>query len=325
MKIKEVLKSNSFIRDIGKKIKIYNEFRHDADEFSNEYLESAEKSGDHRYRIMLIVHSLEKGMCMKSPRPYGFEKVKQLKAILNSYPEDARESFEYRLGASALQSWVDFFDKNGWNNTDYYLAVKSFLTAIKFDSFNVGYRDFINPIKEENFEAFKNVLLSRHSVRDYKDCDFKQSDIDFAIKCFIEAPTACNRQMCRLIYVKDYNIKELLDDIIIGIPGVNKKTVHYFVVTYDLASFDYSGERQQGLFNAGLCTMNFVNGLHARGIGSCCLQWSNKHSEDKLVREKLGLRQSERIGIVIGAGYYLPNSRIPSSVRRSKNDVYREV
>lgn len=101
--------------------------------------------------------------------------------------------------------------------------------------------------------------------------------------------------------------------------------VRYFIVTYDLAAFHYSGERQQGLLNAGLCTMNFVNGLHARGIGTCCLQWSNKHSEDILVRNKLSLEKSERIGVIIGAGYYLETSKIPCSVKRNIVDIYREV
>lgn len=71
--------------------------------------------------------------------------------------------------------------------------------------------------------------------------------------------------------------------------------------------------------------MNFVNGLHAKGIGSCCLQWSNKRNEDVEVRTKLRLRESERIGIVIGAGYYLEKNVIPCSARRNINEVFRIV
>lgn len=39
----------------------------------------------------------------------------------------------------------------------------------------------------------------------------------------------------------------------------------------------------------------------------------------------LGLADSERIGVVIGAGYYLPENVVPCSVRRSANDVFREI
>lgn len=87
--------------------------------------------------------------------------------------------------------------------------------------------------------------------------------------------------MCRLISVKSTKTKAEFNKIIIDLPGFNKEHVNFFIVTYDLAAFAYLGVRWQGLFNAGLCTMNFVNALHAKGIGSCCLQWSNRHSEDK--------------------------------------------
>ena len=165
------------------------------------------------------------------------------------------------------------------------------------------------------------MFLSRHSVRDYQERKIDPEDVQFALKCFVETPTACNRQMCRVYYVQNQEITDLLNRVVIGVPGFNKKTVQYFLVTYDLASFAYSGERQQGLFNAGLCSMNFINGLHAKGIGSCCLQWSNKYEQDLEVRKKLGLTESERIGIVIGAGYYLEENIIPCSVRR-KGTLY---
>lgn len=325
MGIRATLKTNNLVRYIGKKIKIYKEFKYDAKGFSASFMESAEKKGDYRYRILLIVHSLEKGMCMPDSRPYGHKKVDQLIRILSKYPEADKNSFEYVLGVSALRSWMNFFEKHNWQGEKVYSKVKTFIDTIKINYVGVGCQDFNNPSQCFDTEAFENIILTRHSVRDFEERPIDKKDIEFAVKCFIEAPTACNRQMCRVIHVKNSEIKDLLSKIIIGIPGFNKKTVQYFIVTYDLAAFDYSGERQQGLFNAGLCTMNFVNGLHARGIGSCCLQWSNKHSEDVLVRNKLEMRESERIGIVIGAGYYLKTSRIPCSIRRNISDVYREV
>ena len=148
-----------------------------------------------------------------------------------------------------------------------------------------------------------NSLLYASAVRNFRHDELKQEDIDYAVKRFLDTPTACNRQMCRIFYVKDKKVKRELDRTIIGLPGFNLDTVNYFIITYDLSAFAYSGERQQGLFNAGLCTCNFINALHVCGIGSCCLQWSNKHSEDKKISDLLGLLDSERIAVVVGAGY----------------------
>lgn len=323
MKLNEFLKRNPHIRRFGKKVKIKKEFKNDAASFLNNYIEKAELNGDYKYSIMLLVHSLEKGMCMPDPRPFGFDKVKELLKILDQYERHCE--FEYKMGISILTSWKDFFDKHGWQNDVNYYKVRDFLAKHEKVDIKSGSQNYDVKLPFPDTDYFENVILSRHSVRDYQSKLLEMVDIEFAIKCFIETPTACNRQMCRLVYVANLDVKKELDKIIIGLPGFNKNTVNYFVVTYDLAAFAYSGERQQGLFNSGLCTMNFVNGLHAKGIGSCCLQWSNKHSEDERVRKILGLKTSERIGVVIGAGYYLEHNNIPYSVRKNKEDLFRVV
>ena len=290
-------------------------------DFQKYYMESAEKKGDFRYRIMLIVHSLEKGMCFSDPRPFGTEKVKDLIRKLKLCSDRYVSSFEYRLGINILYAWCDFYDEHKWENEPMYKETRAFLSdKPKFDGIVAGRKKY-TPNRFES-SLFEDVVLSRHSVRDFQNKKLSDEDINFAVKCFIETPTACNRQMCHIYCISNPEIKSLLNQVLIGIHGFNKQNVQFFIITYDLAAFAYSGERQQGLFNAGLCTMNFVNGLHAKGIGSCCLQWSNKNNEDLIVRHKIGLLDSERIAIVIGAGYYLKENIIPCSSRRNPTDVY---
>ena len=326
MEIKNVLKSNKTIRGLGKKVNIYSQFLQDAKDFSEHYVEIANNKGDFRYSIMLLVHSLEKGMCMPNPRPFGLDKAKELISQLSAYPETNRNDFEYELGISILFAWSDFFESHGWQNEVVYSEVKDFLKNKKRPPEIIAGSKLYKP-KETvaNEDIIAEMLLSRHSVRNLQDKKIDPADMQFALRCFVETPTACNRQMCRVYYIQTPEITDLLNRVVIGVPGFNKKTVQYFVITYDLASFAYSGERQQGLFNAGLCTMNFVHGLHAKGIGSCCLQWSNKHKQDAEVRKKLKLSDSERIAIVIGAGYYLDENIIPCSVRRKTDDVFKII
>lgn len=320
--IKSVIKKNKTIRYVGKLVNILKAFLVDSVDFLKYYVESAERDGDYRYSIMLLVHSLEKGMCMPNPRPFGFDKVKELIKLLNACTDKA--NFEYEVGVSALDAWKIFFEDHGWQSEKYYNDVVKFL-ADKNPAYVTGFKNYSPIIGSSDGEDFERITFSRHSVRDYKNEPIRNEDLELALKAFVETPTACNRQMCRLVCIKSTNVKAELNKVIIGLPGFNKEHVNFFIVTYDLAAFAYSGERQQGLFNAGLCTMNFVNALHAKGIGSCCLQWSNKHSEDLRIRKLLGLRDSERIGVVVGAGYYLPENAIPCSARRPVSDIYREV
>lgn len=71
MRFKEIVKQNKTIRKTGKILKIYREFLGDAHGFSSSYIESAEEKENYKYSILLLVHSLEKGMCMPMPRPFG--------------------------------------------------------------------------------------------------------------------------------------------------------------------------------------------------------------------------------------------------------------
>lgn len=325
MGFNKFLKQNKIIRKVGKSLKIYKEFLNDAHGFSSSYIEMAEGKKDYRYSILLLVHSIEKGMCMQMLRPFGAKKVKELMHMLMEYT-GSHNDFEYRMGMSALFSWKQFYEKNGWQNQAAYNEVNSFLAKEKGPSLPVGNKEFsVDDFTDTEKKAFDKILFSRHSVRNFKLESLRNSDVQFAIKCFLEAPTACNRQMCKVYQIANQDIKEVLHDTIIGISGFNINTVNYFVITYDLAAFAYSGERQQGLFNAGLCTMNFINGLHSRGIGSCCLQWSNKHSEDLKIRAILKLADSERIAVVIAAGYYLVDNTIPASIRRDISDVFYKL
>ena len=324
MDVKKLLKMNKTIQIIGKKYYIFKQFRKDAKDFSRYFCKSSDKN-EISYSIMLLVHSLEKGMCFSEPRKFGDEKVLLLMNYLKGYLCTDFDRYEYKLGISVLYAWLDFYKKQGWEQDSIQSNVTVFLQERPrpLDVIS-GAKEYI-PRKNDNLENFYFEFLSRHSVRDFQNRNIEFDDIKFALRCFVDTPTACNRQMCRIIYINKPELKNLLDNIIIGIPGFNKGVVQYFVITYDLAAFMYSGERQQGMFNAGLCTMNFINGLHAKGIGSCCLQWSNKDKEDEMVRNKLELRDSERIGVIIGAGYYLDKNIIPCSVRRNPEDIYRVV
>ena len=319
MQIKEILKKNKFLRSTVKRIKNYHEFLSDAKDFSDNYIEAAESNGDYRYRLMLYIHNLEKGMCRDNPRPFGKEKVKAIIRIISNGNEKDWKTFEYQLAIAILKRWMEFFREKGWS-VDKNIA--EFICGLKEPVLQAGDEPFFKPAKELEYGGYSNVIFGRRSVRDFEDSALDQDDLDYAIKCFIAAPTACNRQMCKLYRIMNPEYKELLSKAILGISGFNISTTNLFIITYDVAAFEFYGERNQGYLNVGLAAMNFVNGLHARGIGSCFMQWSNKRSEDLFIRRKLGLSSSERIGIILGAGYYRHETRIPRSTRKGKELIY---
>lgn len=323
--MKELLKNNGVLRRAVKSLKISKEFCSDAADYKKYYLESAEKRGNHQYKIMLIVHSIEKGMCMKEARPFGQKKIIELCEILDGYCDTVRDEFEYRLGMSALQSWMAYFEQMKWTDDDTYLKIKKRYNRKTEDLSVVGKHNVTMPKKTVLSYEYLQMLSDRKSVREYEKKEIDISDIQYAVQCFLATPTACNRQMCKVYRIKRASAKEILDKTILGVSGFDCSTINYFIITYDIAAFDFFGERNQGYLNAGLAAMNFVNGLHVRGIGSCLLQWANKRSEDKEVRKILGLPESERIAVVVAAGYYKENTVVPNSCRKPIQDIYKEI
>ncbi len=317
MGIKEALKKNNTLRGIVKRIKNYREFMADAKDFSDNYEEVAERQGDFRYRLMLYIHNLEKGMCRENPRPFGKEKVEVMINILKHSSEEEKNLFEYRLAVSILKNWVAFYEQKGWQIEK---DVLEFINNLRDTDVSAGIEMLSRP--ETVNASFDDVVFSRRSVRDFDPEKLKQDDIDYAINCFIATPTACNRQMCKVYQVQNSRKKQLLADTILGISGFNVSNTTLFIITYDVSAFEFYGERNQGYVNVGLAAMNFANALHARGIGSCFMQWSNNRSDDVMIRKSLGIPKSERIGIVLGAGYYKAEVYIPKSVRKNKELIF---
>lgn len=117
---------------------------------------------------------------------------------------------------------------------------------------------YVAPVKE-NGVCDVDFLLSRHSVRIYKRESISSEDIKYAIECFINSPTACNRQMCKVYQICSSELISLLNSTLHGIGGFDLESITHFVITFDIAAIASSAERNQGYLNAGLCAMNFVN------------------------------------------------------------------
>ena len=120
----------------------------------------------------------------------------------------------------------------------------------------------------------------------------------------LKSPTACNRQMVKIYYVKSKEKKDYILKIGQGFSGFKYDGINIFVITFDINANYFVGERNQGWFNAGLVSMNFVNALHSLGIGSCFVQFGNTNKEEEKVKKILNIPSNERIAVLLSAGYY---------------------
>lgn len=327
MDIKELLKKNDSLRKLIKGIKIRKDFRRDAKDFCSNYMEAKCGVPQLEYNILLIVHSLEKGLSSKELRPFGKKKVLELIQVMGKFPEgySQKPNTPYIMGVSILRRWKDTFDENAWEKDEAYNKVEHFLSITShYDTVAVGSFKYTKAeaSKYEGFD-YLDAVKTRHSVREFSKINIKEEDIKYCIEAAIASPSACNRQMCKVYQISNPQKIAALSEVIMGLGGFEREGVNYFVFTYDIAAFSFYGERNQGYFNTGLFAMNFANALHFKGIGSCFLQWGNTAQEDEIIRAKLNIPESERIVVVLAAGYYTDETISPCSYRKTVDEVYK--
>lgn len=325
--MKEKIKRSIFFIKY-KKIKLYFELKK---EFKKEYLfyknnfidNSTEKidlsTNQIKFYILYLVHSLEKGMCSLNLRPFGEKKIKLLIDLLNGINE--KDCFEYNLGCSCLLSYINLYIDNSWDDRKEFVIANDFIKGKKFDNLKVGKQIITKEELLTNFN-YADFVESRHSVRQYENKEISLDDLKKAIEITKFTPSACNRQMCKLYYIKDKDKREKVFKFGHGFGGFDFNSTNIFLITFDANSSISTGEINQGYFNSGLFGMNFVNSLHSLGIGSCFIQVGNTYYEEEKLKKELNISASERIAVIVAAGYYTNSECVPYSTRKNNESIY---
>ena len=315
-----------YILNQRRKFKGRKEFQYDKDFFFSNYVKSKNKSINKiSYDLIRITHSLEKGLSNNNPRPFGKNVINELIKLIKEYESISSDyNFAYNLTLTGLNNYVNFYESKKWTEEKTYQMVKEFLKFRTLDSKKEA--GSIKYKKEEleqgmNFD-YRSFLETRHSVRNFSNKKVKNKDLEAAINMAIMSPSACNRQMIKVYnYINKEDIK-YISKVAQGVGGFVLDNINYLVITFDVNSFYFVGERNQGWFNAGLFSMNLVNALHSNGIGSCFIQFGNTVKEEEQIKKRLRIPSNERIAIFIAYGYYDNESLVPISSRKNIKDIY---
>ena len=265
-------------------------------------------------KILVISHSLEKGMGMKCVKTgFGQKKALTLSKYLLEYIRLSQDvnCFAFREGYSMLKRYINFQNDNCFEVKrveSQLVKISSLICGTTGDDsktvgeIKCGYYNFdsdrllIN--KELNVESF---LKNRHSIRDYKNEMVSREVIEKVVSLANLSPSACNRQPCKVYCTSTEEETKYIDSLITGTNGFKGSIPNFAIITADRNLF--SGlEQFQWYINGGIYTAYFVLALHSMGLGSIIMQWFAFYKTEKKIKKYFDICKNEAIVAIVGFG-----------------------
>lgn len=273
--------------------------------------------------LTIEYHRIEKGISLKDVRDnFGEIVVTRLIEALNVYIS----RFSY-----------DEFTDNVISVLDKYLKINKYLTPITQELiqktlasanvnegvFEIGGARIIDKNNFRFLDSFNpnDFFNNRFSIREFLPKPIPKEVIEEVVNWAIKTPSVCNRQGWGIYWVKGKEKKQKVLELQNGNAGFRNHIEEVLIVTAKLNSFFSIGERNQAWIDGGMFSMSLVYALHAKGLGSCCLNWCVDINKDNELREIIGINKDEVVLMIIAAGY-LPNElKVTYSNRKKVSEV----
>lgn len=141
MSIIDSLKKIDFLRRWVKECKTLREYMIDAYSFNKYYMEKCDKNRNYDYHMLMLVHNIEKGMCMPYLRPFGEEKILMLINMISAYEikNQDKDASVYKMAVSIVFQWKLFYEKHGWSIKSYEIVSTFINNHADIEKLDVGY------------------------------------------------------------------------------------------------------------------------------------------------------------------------------------------
>jgi nitroreductase len=275
--------------------------------------------------LTMRYHSLEKGLALPDPRPgFAADKVGELVQVLRAYEGSFGCDDLVRVCFGVLSAYRRFNGAHG-------IAVETVDWIV--DELSRKHADIGQDRRGGTFEMsrsnldflssvdFDRFIRSRHSIRVFSPAAVDPASLEQAVRWAQRTPSVCNRQSCRVhVYTRPEQIKRLLS-YQTGNRGFGHAIPVLIVITSDLQCFAGPGERYQGWIDGGMFSMSLILGLHAQGLGTCCLNWSVTLDIDQSMRRHGDIPDNELVIMMLGVGHIPEKLSVAQSTRRNLDEV----
>jgi nitroreductase len=282
-------------------------------------------------RITATYHNIEKGLSLPAPRlGFGKENLTNLIEAIHKYRRLYRPSHPILLSArDVLATYAAYHESRDYPDYPCKADIAKLIVALPDDACGAQMGGTRLVKREEIMESVAPVseefFMQRHSIRAFAEREVEIADIEAAIRIAQKSPVVCNRQSGAVHVIADPELVQAALNLQMGARGFSHAVNKLLVVTVDLRNFWQAGERNQGWMDGGMFAMSLIYGLHQRGLGSCCLNWSKTNSQTQAMRELVGLESWESIIMLIAVGHIPDEVVVPFSSRKNPLLVTRVI
>ncbi|MBR3354655.1 MAG: nitroreductase family protein [Oscillospiraceae bacterium] len=289
--------------------------------------------------LLVEVHSVEKGLGLSNTQPgHSARPVNNLLNKLFGYIDRGYDiqDFSFRETLRVIMEYVDFqksYDTSLFPEFDEidrkYIAlcsklgeqfVKSVRCTISAGSKQIS-KDELLQGSQFDFSGF---ISTRHSIRMFQKTPIGIDEIKRVVSIANNAPSACNRQPCKVYFCNEEKKVQVIDSLITGSNGFKGEIPNYVVVTADRAQF-MQEEQFQWYINGGIYISYLTLAMHSAGIGSCIMQWKAFYHTEKELKALLGITDREAIIAVVGCGHFQDETKCICAQRKSVEDTLQIV
>lgn len=272
--------------------------------------------------LLLLAHSLEKGMSIpKTKKGYGIDKARNLLACQKKYLTDngLKDSFALQESIAVLNAWITYSEASGVDVSKIKAEFGEIFNKYHNNAISAGYieaNDVGKLYDKIDKEVFSFYISTKRSVRSFKREPVSDKIMNEVVRLTLNAPSACNRQPCKIYWTSDMEKVSSINSLIPGNKGFEDQVSNWAIIVVDRSMFG-ANEGLQWYINGGIFLAYFTLSLHAYHLGSCIFQLPINHENIIKLKKLSGIDNNEAIIAAVGFGY--PTEKLKYTVAQRKD------
>jgi nitroreductase len=272
------------------------------------------------------IHRLEKALCFPVSKPifaedYVVETVQVLARLISSESFDGDEVV---WAFDVLDKYFEVVDssaspriKDAMQQFNNLLGVQDFRQKERFPR-SFGSASLVEKI---DGQKFYDLCKARVSCRWFEDAFVDQRHVELAILSAGRAPSACNRQPFRFLWIRNKDLLKKVINLPFGTKGFGDELQNLIMVVGDLSCFALPRDRHLIYIDSCLAASQLMLSFTAQGLASVPINWPDVPENHSAARQLLGLERYEIPIMLIGFGYPKQEAMIPYSQKKSTDQL----